>query len=426
MEVWWLQATHWRHQGKYSIITIRQQFLLQLECRDIIHWRAILHEWINQYGQYHHWWCQHVYITYHRWFFHCWRLYHWWGQHWLLYCSYDWKWRRWTVKHSWARWFASHRPKAPTEYYLIQSSSQCRATKLTDSAQYSYTKMTRGNTTYWTCAVRNKATYCRASVTQKDNDFKHGRNGHNHPCEPGMTAHHCIKAKAKTSSTTDMFTSAAEMANNIVSEEQYNAPSLPSLHNLTCTINRKWQQMQPKDPDTLDFNLAEGSLPEGFFQADITVDGHHRIISATSQSKEMVHRCNIQDHQASIHSTLLYPFFYPSGDNIKQVPLMFAFMSGKRTVDYEEVLQAVKSYLPATAVQTITMDFDNAMWDVAWQTFPGVTLLGCSAHWTQAVYCKIQELGLAALYQNDHKTNNYLQKLMALQYLPAKHITPVF
>ena len=118
--------------------------------------------------------------------------------------------------------------------------TQHGATKLTDSAGYSYTKkMTRGNTTYWTCAVRNEATYCRASVTQKDNDFKHGRNGHNHPCEPGTTAHHCIKAKAKTSATTDMFTSAAEMANNIVSEEQHNAPSLPSLHNLSCTINRK-------------------------------------------------------------------------------------------------------------------------------------------------------------------------------------------
>ena len=87
---------------------------------------------------------------------------------------------------------------------------------------------------------------------------------------------------------------------------------------------------------------------------------------------------------------------------------MFAFMSGKRTIDYEEALQAVKSNLPATAVQTITMDFEPAMWDATQQTFPDVTLLGCSFHWTQAVYHKIQELGLAALYQNNHKTNNYL------------------
>ena len=48
--------------------------------------------------------------------------------------------------------------------------------------------------------------------------------------------------------------------------------------------------------------------------------------------------------------------FICSGDNIKQVSLMFAFMSGKRTV--------VK-YLPATAVQTITMDFEPGMWDAA-------------------------------------------------------------
>ena len=108
------------------------------------------------------------------------------------------------------------------------------------------------------------------------------------------------------------------------------------------------------------------------------------------------------------------------------MPLMFSFMSGKRKIDYEEVFKAVTLYLPTTAVQTITMDFDPAMWDAAQQTFPDVTLLGCSFHWTQAVYCKIQELGLAAVYQNGHKTNNYLRKLMALQYLPAKHITPVF
>ena len=270
-------------------------------------------------------------------------------------------------------------------------------------------------------------------LTQKDNAFKQGRNGHNHPWEPGTTAHHHIKAKAKTSATTDMFTSAAEMANNIVSEEQHNVPSLPSLHNLAHTIKRKWQQIWPKDPDTLDFNLAEGSLSESFFQADITVDGCCHIIFASNKMTQLL----VKAKKWYIHATfkiIKHPFTEPfsthafihSGDNIKQVPLMFAFTSGKRTVDYKEVLQAVKSYQPATAIQTITMDFEPAMWDAAWQIFPDVTLLACSFHWTQAVYHKIQKLGLAALYQNDHKTNDYLQKLMVLQYLPAEHITPVF
>ena len=58
--------------------------------------------------------------------------------------------------------------------------------------------------------------------------------------------------------------------------------------------------------------------------------------------------------------------------------------------------------------------------------FPGVAILGCYFHWAQAVWRKVQELGLTNAYRQDNKTHRYICKLLSLPYLPAEHIIPVF
>ena len=41
---------------------------------------------------------------------------------------------------------------------------------------------------------------------------------------------------------------------------------------------------------------------------------------------------------------------------------MFAIMSGKHKRDYKKVFKTVKNLLPSTAVQTVTVDVEAAMW----------------------------------------------------------------
>ena len=58
--------------------------------------------------------------------------------------------------------------------------------------------------------------------------------------------------------------------------------------------------------------------------------------------------------------------------------------------------------------------------------FDGTDIKGCAFHFCQAVYRKVQELGLGMSYINDVGTRRFCQKLMGLVYLPAVTINARF
>ena len=118
--------------------------------------------------------------------------------------------------------------------------------------------------------------------------------------------------------------------------------------------------------------------------------------------------------------------FVKSGESAKQIPLLFAIISGKRKQDYVGVFSATKTFLPAVNVKTITLDFEAAMWQAVAEVFPTVTRLGCFFHWSQAIWYKVQELGLQPASMSDENTHTYIRKLLSLPYLPAEHIAPIF
>ena len=101
-------------------------------------------------------------------------------------------------------------------------------------------------------------------------------------------------------------------------------------------------------------------------------------------------------------------------------------MSGKHKQDYMEVFNAIETVLPTRNVQTITLDFEAAMWQAAAKVFPTVARLGCFFHWSQAIWRKVQELGLQRAYTSDEKSHAYIRKLLSLPYLPCEHIGPIF
>ena len=92
-------------------------------------------------------------------------------------------------------------------------------------------------------------------------------------------------------------------------------------------------------------------------------------------------------------------------------------MSGKWKHDYKKVFRAAINLLPSVYMQSITIDFEAAMWQALHRVLPTVAIHGCLFHWTQAVWRKAQELGLQVAYNTDNNTHKFIQKLEELSCL---------
>ena len=197
-----------------------------------------------------------------------------------------------------------------------------------------------------------------------------------------------------------MFRPASAIVNEVLLDEQIDqnpCPSFPKPENMARAANRLRQQLRPEDPTDLEFEISEENIPTGFLKADICSRSKRHLVFATNQQLQQL----VQAKNWYVDGTFKLcrqPFsqlftinaFVRSGEQAKQVPLLFVVMSGKRKRDYRAVLREVLSLLPSPpAVRKITLDFERALWTVFRELLPDVSLQGCLFHWTQALWRKV-------------------------------------
>ncbi|XP_060605414.1 uncharacterized protein LOC132757927 [Ruditapes philippinarum] len=118
--------------------------------------------------------------------------------------------------------------------------------------------------------------------------------------------------------------------------------------------------------------------------------------------------------------------FVRSGDNSKQVPIVYMLLSRRRRSDYIKVLTCLKEHLGQPQVEAFMLDFDADIWEAVRQIFPGKIMKGCNFQWSTQVYRQIQKAGLSAEYKKKEGIYRCLRNFMCLPYLPTGHIKPSF
>ena len=115
---------------------------------------------------------------------------------------------------------------------------------------------------------------------------------------------------------------------------------------------------------------------------------------------------------------------------MKQVPVLFALMSGKETTDYISVLKAFKEMLGETIMlEEVMLDFEPALWRAFDDVFGylDIVIHGCYFHWKQAIMHHISIRGLKKTYDNGSSNARILLKqLLALPILPEDQVKPIF
>ena len=281
----------------------------------------------------------------------------------------------------------------------------------------------------WDCQVQGHCPTARIRVPLWSSS------SHPQPA-PGEQLSLEIRRQCKDKGADDFFKSAATIVTRVLGNElgDGSCSALPNEDSLARQVNRCRQKQRPKDPTSLEFVVDEANIPENFLKHDVWVDGRRHLVFATQEMLSLLSRAKTWYIDATFKVvgppfTQLFSVhaFVKGDEDIKQVPLAFVLMSGKRTVDYVAVMKGIVEVLPTIPeVKGTVLDFEAAMWNAIREVLPGVAIRGCLFHFTQAVWRKVQEFGLATVYHADDDTRLYVRKLMALPLVPKEHIRPLF
>jgi len=273
-------------------------------------------------------------------------------------------------------------------------------------------------------------------VRQEGDVFTAGVHPHHHSSETGAAVKAQVVRDIKENAKQNPFSSAYSIAETVLLD----APRVPnqrSVDYLGRIANYSRQATRPRHPKRLDFQLSMEFVPAAFATFDVTVGQKRHLAFATERQLGLLCSAKRWYVDATFY-VVRVPFvqlwsihaFVKSDTSVKQVPLVFVLMSSKRSADYRAVLQVIVDQLRARGsrpvVGRVIADFEAAVWQAVRTVMPHVDMRGCAFHWCQAVWRRIQHLGLQTAYNADEPFHRYCRQLLALPFLPKEAIADTF
>ncbi len=111
--------------------------------------------------------------------------------------------------------------------------------------------------------------------------------------------------------------------------------------------------------------------------------------------------------------------------NDHSFPMIYVLMTSKSEQLYSSVTSAINTTFPELDPESLMGDFELASRNAMQSAFPQAVLSGCHFHFSQALWKKLQKLGLVQIYKQDLSIKKHVKLLMALPFLPANLINPM-
>ncbi|KAG0437958.1 hypothetical protein DMUE_3385 [Dictyocoela muelleri] len=205
---------------------------------------------------------------------------------------------------------------------------------------------------------------------------------------------------------------------------------IPSFDSLKTAIYQFKAKVFPSsilDESTLDCNWF--ALPNNrnmlmfsdFSSEKMIIMGDHDYISrfTTKPNLEIVMDGTFRSSSRSFFQLYIL-YGYMKGQTF---PLIYCFLESKTEDTYVKMLTAVKYRLGLRLEpRKIQMDFEYAAFNTIRTVFLDTVISGCSFHFEQAIWRKINRLGLSTLYEECESFRNSVKSITSLALIPIDHI----
>ncbi|CAF1030017.1 unnamed protein product [Brachionus calyciflorus] len=107
--------------------------------------------------------------------------------------------------------------------------------------------------------------------------------------------------------------------------------------------------------------------------------------------------------------------------NGRCLPLVYILLPGKSQALYSRVLDVISSMLKSPP-KSLMLDFERAFINAAHIAFKNISIHGCFFHFKQAIWRKIQEIGLAKIYSENSEIRKILKIAQVLDFIPPNDV----
>lgn len=101
-------------------------------------------------------------------------------------------------------------------------------------------------------------------------------------------------------------------------------------------------------------------------------------------------------------------------------------MKNKRKITYLSLIQTIRRIVNLNNPVTIKTDFELAAIEAFCEEFPTAKISGCQFHLGQAIFRKVQSLGLVSLYRLNPDVKKFVRALSCLPYVALARIVETF
>ncbi|KAF0713219.1 MULE domain-containing protein [Aphis craccivora] len=111
-----------------------------------------------------------------------------------------------------------------------------------------------------------------------------------------------------------------------------------------------------------------------------------------------------------------------TNEEINIIPVIYILLPNKTKMVYERLFSMVKTHIPNFNPESFTLDFEISTIQSITQIFPSAEIHGCNYHFNQALWRKIQNIGLASTYKDNADIRLHVRMCCALAHIPISDI----